>query len=270
LVVTNGSAAIDIQRWLDGTTLKLSVADGGHLTFEDGVNIVGGTSSGTKIGTATSQLFGFYNATPIVQPANTVNIDDVLVNLGLRATGGTAGWSTSLLPRAGTTTAGTAPIKFTSGSLLTAAEAGAMEFLTDAYYVTTTTGTVRRMVVAGSTGRATGQTAANSNVHTYTLGATDASYEVSANVLVTTSSAEAFTVTVDYTDEGNTARTATLNFQILSGTVGTGIAFANGAVPYGGIPLHIRCKASTTIVFKTTGTFTGCTYSVEGVARQLA
>ncbi len=46
--------------------------------------------------------------------------------------------------RAGTTVAGTAPLKFTSGSLLTTAEAGAVEFLTDAYYGTITTGAARK------------------------------------------------------------------------------------------------------------------------------
>ncbi len=50
--------------------------------------------------------------------------------------------------RAGTTSPGTAPLKFTSGSLLTTAEAGAIEFLTDRLYFTVTTGTVRRTIAA--------------------------------------------------------------------------------------------------------------------------
>jgi hypothetical protein len=53
----------------------------------------------------------------------------------------------SLLPRAGSTTAGTAPIKFTSGALMTAAETGAIEFLTDDLYATITTGAARKKVV---------------------------------------------------------------------------------------------------------------------------
>jgi len=40
---------------------------------------------------------------------------------------------------AGSTTAGTSPLKFTSGNLLSTAEAGAIEFLTDDYYATITT-----------------------------------------------------------------------------------------------------------------------------------
>lgn len=46
--------------------------------------------------------------------------------------------------KAGTATASTAPLKLTSGTLLAAAEAGAVEFLTDKYYGTITTGTARK------------------------------------------------------------------------------------------------------------------------------
>lgn len=46
--------------------------------------------------------------------------------------------------KAGTTAASTAPLKFTSGSLMSTAEAGAVEFLTDAFYGTITTGAARK------------------------------------------------------------------------------------------------------------------------------
>lgn len=121
-----------------------------------------------------------------------------------------------------------------------------------------------------ASGRSTAQTVAVASVTSYTVGAADGSFEISANVLVTTSSAEAFTVTCAYTDEGNTPRTITLNFQLLVGTIGTAVNFANGAIPYEGIPLHIRCKASTAITIATTGTFTGATYNVEGSIKQIA
>lgn len=45
---------------------------------------------------------------------------------------------------AGTTSASSAPLKFTSGSLMTTAEAGAVEFLTDKFYGTITTGAARK------------------------------------------------------------------------------------------------------------------------------
>jgi hypothetical protein len=53
-----------------------------------------------------------------------------------------------VLIRPGTTAAGTAPLKFTSGSLLTSAEAGAVEFLTDRLYFTQTTSTIRKVLAA--------------------------------------------------------------------------------------------------------------------------
>ena len=59
--------------------------------------------------------------------------------------------------RPGTATAGTAPLKFNSGTLLSSAEAGAVEFNTDTLYFTITTGTVRKKVAiyddaSGATG----------------------------------------------------------------------------------------------------------------------
>ena len=48
---------------------------------------------------------------------------------------------------AGTATANTTPLKFNSGTLLTIAEVGAIEFLTDDYYATITTGAARKKFV---------------------------------------------------------------------------------------------------------------------------
>lgn len=59
--------------------------------------------------------------------------------------------------RAGTATAGTAPLKFSSGTLLSSPEAGAVEFNSDSLYFTITTGSVRKKVAiyddaSGATG----------------------------------------------------------------------------------------------------------------------
>ena len=48
----------------------------------------------------------------------------------------------------GTSVAGTAPLKFTSGALLGTPVAGAVEFLTDKLYITQTTGTTRKTIAA--------------------------------------------------------------------------------------------------------------------------
>lgn len=120
-------------------------------------------------------------------------------------------------------------------------------------------------------GRFTAQTAAKASVSTFTVGAADGTFRVSANVLVTTSTVHSFTVTCTYTDEGNTSRVVTLNFSTLAGVISnTAISNAAGAVPYEGVPLHIRAKSGTAITIATTGTFTTVTYNVEGLIEQLS
>jgi|688.fasta_scaffold1111653_2 hypothetical protein len=56
----------------------------GNKSLADAANIVLGTTTGSKIGTATTQKLGFWNATPIVQPAAAAQA--ALTN----STGGTA------------------------------------------------------------------------------------------------------------------------------------------------------------------------------------
>jgi hypothetical protein len=60
---------------------------GGDLTFGDGINIPLKTTTGTKIGTATTQKLGFFNATPVIQQGATTDLGTVLSTLGLRASG---------------------------------------------------------------------------------------------------------------------------------------------------------------------------------------
>lgn len=53
--------------------------------------------------------------------------------------------------RPGTTAAGTAPLKFTSGPLMSTPEAGSVEFLTDKLYFTKTTNASRSVITTGDT-----------------------------------------------------------------------------------------------------------------------
>jgi hypothetical protein len=55
-------------------------------SMAEGANLTLGTSTGTKIGTATSQKLGFWNATPIVQPAGALQAA-VTDSTGSSATG---------------------------------------------------------------------------------------------------------------------------------------------------------------------------------------
>lgn len=118
-------------------------------------------------------------------------------------------------------------------------------------------------------GRSAAQVAAVASVATVTVGAADGSFEVSANVSVTTATAHSFSVTCTYTDEGNVSRTLTLGFAQLSGaTLITLITNVTSTGPYESLTYHLRAKAGTTITFATTGTFTTIVYNVEGVIKQ--
>ena len=65
-------------------TKKISVSNfvsaalnlSGNKTVFDGVNLVLGTTTGTKLGTGVTQKLGFYNATPVVQPAAVADATD--------------------------------------------------------------------------------------------------------------------------------------------------------------------------------------------------
>lgn len=49
-----------------GSSAPLAI---GNLTIADASNIILNTTTGTKIGTATTQKLGFFNATPVIKPA---------------------------------------------------------------------------------------------------------------------------------------------------------------------------------------------------------
>lgn len=72
LICDNGSQTSDIFVARDNGTAKWSIVDGGNTTWADAVNMVFNATTGTKIGTATTQKIGVWNATPIVQPTNAV------------------------------------------------------------------------------------------------------------------------------------------------------------------------------------------------------
>ena len=60
-----------------GTTGNIIIgATRGNLQITDARDVVLGTTTGTKIGTATTQKLGFYNATPVVQPTAVADATD--------------------------------------------------------------------------------------------------------------------------------------------------------------------------------------------------
>lgn len=64
----SGQSAAPFTVTDNSDNILMSVGPGGSITLADAANLVGGSSTGMKIGTATSQKIGFFNATPIIQP----------------------------------------------------------------------------------------------------------------------------------------------------------------------------------------------------------
>jgi hypothetical protein len=97
------------------------------------------------------------------------------------------------------------------------------------------------------------------NIVTYTTGAADSSYSVSAGVDITALSVNIVNTTVTYTDETNTSRTITL-FPMGS----TSATLTTGPSNYSPLS-EIRVKASTTITLAVTATGAGSqTYNAWG------
>ena len=113
----------------------------GYNTTSGAYNIILGT-------TTTGTLLDLSSATA----SNEMNIGGAFFgNLSAKSFGIGLTDATSITARlhlpAGSTAASSGPLKFTSGSLQTSAEPGTMEFLTDAYYLTITTGAARQQIV---------------------------------------------------------------------------------------------------------------------------
>lgn len=88
--------------------------------------------------------------------ANTVDPGTDNIAFGGKVGVGVSATLTALVHiAAGTATASTAPLKFTSGTLLTTAESGAHEFLTDDFFLTITTGAARKGIVLDDGARLT-------------------------------------------------------------------------------------------------------------------
>jgi len=84
---TVASANLTLTSTSDAT--KGSIVMDSNILINEAFNITLGSTTGTKIGTATTQKLGFYNATPIVQPSAVTTpqgIATALTSLGLLAT----------------------------------------------------------------------------------------------------------------------------------------------------------------------------------------
>jgi len=115
--------------------------------------------------------------------------------------------------QAGTATAGTAPLKFTSGTLLSTPEAGAVEFNSDTLYFTQTTSATRKKIAAyDDTGSAKGDIYYRDNSGYFTklgIGSTGNFLTVSSGLPAWTSTLSSATI-----DNSNTVTLKDSNFTL--------------------------------------------------------
>lgn len=177
-----------------------SIADPLHIYTDAAEDVKFGTGNGAGVVTERLRILGAAGS------------GSVAGNVGIATANPTA----KLHLPAGSATAGTAPLKFTSGTLLSVAEAGAVEFLTDKWYGTITTGTALKEFALADK-----PLTADRVAYTTTNGRlTDSSnftYD-STTLKVTTSSADAihiisataagYSQLVLYSDSGNTGALA--------------------------------------------------------------
>lgn len=121
-------------------------------------------------------------------------------------------------------------------------------------------------------GRLTGLTGASGTVTSYTVGGSDGTFEVSGDILATTSTNYSFMYMVDWTDETGTARTTGMMFTGM-GVSGVTATLSNSDGPdFQGLPLTIHAKAGTAITLHTNGggTYMNVTYNIDGIIKQVS
>lgn len=85
LVANGGATPLNLD---SGALTCGAITIGADSTLANGVDFALATSTGSMIGTASTQKLGFLGATPVVRQANTADIKDALVAFGLIANGG--------------------------------------------------------------------------------------------------------------------------------------------------------------------------------------
>lgn len=159
--------------------------------------------------------------------------------------------------RAGTATANTAPMRFTSGAVLTVPVVGTVEFLTDNLYLTITTGTARKEFTLNDATLVSGRLP-----YTTTNGRLLTDADLTYNATTNTLTAVNVTVTGTLTASGASTNTAsvTVDFGFASGEEGD-IATATVAAAWVSAGTELVCNPFAVA----TATHDAEDYALEGI-----
>ena len=150
------------SRW-NPATKKLTID---RISLSNGIDLIGASNQilATAISIEASDTFDSYTTGSMSFSSDDICTFYTLVALTFYGTPinfigktgiGVANPTATLHLKAGSTAASSAPIKLTSGTVMTAAEAGAIEFTTDTFFATITTGTARKGIVTDDGARLT-------------------------------------------------------------------------------------------------------------------
>lgn len=159
--------------------------------------------------------------------------------------------------RAGTATAGTAPLKFTSGTVLTSPEAGAVEFNSDSLYFTITTGTVRKKIALyDDSSGATGDTYyrdSSGNITRLGIGSSNQVLKVSGGLPVWAADSASFSTTTQTSNYTIGASDTVIFANATSGNVAVTLPAASSLAGYRFYIKRIDGSSNTVTVQRTGG-----------------
>jgi hypothetical protein len=113
-------------------------------------------------------------------------------------------------------------------------------------------------------GRITAATASTATVASYTVGASDGTFLVSANINVTTTGTFSLQAKCSYTDETGASRSQNLPVIKADGTIVSTGSITTSVEAWTGMPVRIRAQAGTTITIFTSAARTSGVWNVEG------
>lgn len=283
----NGSSTYSNNTAIGFQSLQACTTGGNNITI--------GYLAGDVITTGGSNIIIGISLDPTANNvSNQLNIGGVLYGSGMYGTGsiGIGVIPTNITARlhlpAGTTSASSAPLKLTSGSLNTTAEAGAVEFLTDQIYFTQTQNALRKEIALREATRVSGQfdkvnntTLANVTGLTATLGA-GKTYTFKAVLFVDadvtggqkysiggTATATSIIFQINSVDNGTNVNTINSRQTALGGSAGQ----AGTTTAYTEITGTITCNATGTLTVQfaqnsasgTSSVLVGSSFIVENI-----